>query len=245
MKKGLSFLLISALLLVCALSLLSCGEENIVYNLNGGALADGAPTAYKEGEEVDFTKIVPVKVGYSFLGWFSDKDCTVPIATTKGSTGEINLYAKWQPNIYSISNELNGGEIDKEIPSSYVHSVGIDLSELVPTKHGHRFDGWFLDEKFNTPATLDETRVGNVTIYAKWSPAEYKIEFCLDGGVLENAPSTYTFGEGLDLSALVPVKPGFTFAGWFSDTELLSPINGITEGQTGEIKIYASWTPNI
>ncbi|WP_337461028.1 leucine-rich repeat protein [Jutongia sp.] len=41
----------------------------------------------------------PVLEGYTFLGWFSDKECTQQVTEiTAGSTGDITLYALWEEN---------------------------------------------------------------------------------------------------------------------------------------------------
>ena len=37
----------------------------------------------------------PIREGYTFGGWFMDKDCTIPYDFSTPVTGDITLYAKW------------------------------------------------------------------------------------------------------------------------------------------------------
>ena len=38
-----------------------------------------------------------------------------------------------------------------------------------------------------------------------------------------------------------PVKPGYTFEGWYMDGEFTDEITEIPQGSTGDITLYAKW----
>lgn len=41
----------------------------------------------------------PVRPGYTFDGWYSDPECTIPFDFSKPVTGDIHIYAKWNKNV--------------------------------------------------------------------------------------------------------------------------------------------------
>ena len=61
-------------------------------------------------ESADIRLIAPTKEGHQFKGWYLDPDCTQSITTiTKGSYGDIDLYAKWQALTYKVTYTLPDG----------------------------------------------------------------------------------------------------------------------------------------
>ena len=38
-----------------------------------------------------------------------------------------------------------------------------------------------------------------------------------------------------------PVKPGYTFGGWYKDGEFTTQVTEIIQGTTGNITLYAKW----
>lgn len=41
----------------------------------------------------------PVRPGYTFDGWYADKECTIPFDFSKPVTGDVHIYAKWNKNV--------------------------------------------------------------------------------------------------------------------------------------------------
>ncbi len=41
----------------------------------------------------------PVRPGYTFDGWYSDPECTIPFDFSKPVTGDLHIYAKWNKNV--------------------------------------------------------------------------------------------------------------------------------------------------
>ena len=72
-------------------------EYTITYHLNGGTNSNDNPTNYTV-DTADITLVAPTQSGYEFGGWYktSDFDANSRISViTKGSLGNLNLYAKW------------------------------------------------------------------------------------------------------------------------------------------------------
>ena len=71
-------------------------EYAIKYNLNGGKNNKKNPSSYSNTSKTIKLKN-PVKKGYTFKGWYADKQYWKKItAIKKGSSGQKTLYAKWK-----------------------------------------------------------------------------------------------------------------------------------------------------
>lgn len=71
-------------------------EYAIKYNLNGGKNNKKNPSSYSNTSKTIKLKN-PVKKGYTFKGWYADKQYGKKItAIKKGSSGQKTLYAKWK-----------------------------------------------------------------------------------------------------------------------------------------------------
>lgn len=74
----------------------SITDYTITYVLNATNVQNDNPTAYTNNSDT-ITLKDPIREGYTFLGWFSDKELTQQVTEiAKGSTGNITLYAHWK-----------------------------------------------------------------------------------------------------------------------------------------------------
>ena len=71
----------------------------ITFDSNGGSYV--APVFKATGETLDLTTIVPTRTGYTFDGWYNDKDCTGDAVTTVSAAA--TLYAKWEPTTANLT----------------------------------------------------------------------------------------------------------------------------------------------
>ena len=72
-------------------------EFNISYDLDGG-IDGGNPTVYNNAS--DLKLIVPVKVGYDFIGWTGTgiTEPQVSVTVAKGTEGDLSFKANWAEN---------------------------------------------------------------------------------------------------------------------------------------------------
>jgi uncharacterized repeat protein (TIGR02543 family) len=149
----------------------------ITYELGGGQLAEGEtnPAAYTiESEGITLKN--PTREGYTFAGWtgteLDEASMNVTIAT--GKYGERSYTATWTPIIYTITYDLDGGQLAQgdTNPVEYtIESEGITLKN--PTKDGYDFAGWTggdLTEPTMT-VTIAKGSIGNRTYTATWTEA--------------------------------------------------------------------------
>lgn len=191
-------------------------------------------------ESETLTLLNPAKAYFDFIGWFTDENFTTSITEiSKGTHGDLNIYAKWSPTVYSINYVLNGGE-NADNPYSYVRS-DTDVILNAPVRAHYEFLGWF-DSANERIDRIASGVFGDVTLYAKWSANEYAISYFLFGGMQNVAnPSTYTV-EDDDIILAYPVKTYYDFDGWYSDADFKNKVDKIKTENGGNIELYAKWT---
>ena len=122
---------------------------------------------------------------------------------------------------------FSDGEATKVIDSK---SGVVELPEE-PTRSGYHFDGWFNADgsQFN-PRNVSAA----CEVSAKWTKI-YTVTFKTNGGEAVSPIDTYT-GE---ITLPTPVKNGFPFLGWFTDSELTNEFDG--KNITSDMTVYAKW----
>ena len=68
----------------------------LTYETNGGSYVGG--DTYKYGEKVAVSSTVPTRDGYTFAGWYLDKDLTQSAGKSVNIEKDTTLYAKWTPD---------------------------------------------------------------------------------------------------------------------------------------------------
>lgn len=212
---------------------------NLTYNLDGGENGPN-PKTYVIGKGARLSDAF--KDDYTFDGWFTDGEYTNQVTEiSTEQTGDLTLYAKFTRSYreYTIHYETNGGE-HPLTPNSYVWGVGATLTDA--TKDGYTFVGWYYDNEVFLERALEisSEQKGDVTLYARFvkNPTVSNITYQADGGVHTN-PATYTEGETVSLADAA--KEGYTFLGWYTDSECTNLITEISAEQTGDITLYAKF----
>ncbi len=124
---------------------------------------------YVEG----FAKPLPVSVreGYTFEGWFDNKDFTGSAQTTiaASATSDREYWAKYSKT-YAVTFVLNGGVIPKESFSFYTSGTGAVLPDSVVRSDSAVFVAWYTDAEFESKPVKEilPTDKGDMTFYAKW-----------------------------------------------------------------------------
>ena len=135
--------------------------------------------------------------------------------------------------------------------------------ELAPEANGHNEADWYYETQ-----VLDYSSAGGRAIPAEqfkcwqvtylyvsagWSGeitlkaipySEFAITYELDGGVNSPAnPSAYYEGKA-DIPLENATKSGYSFDGWYTDAAFSTQVTAISAEQTGNITLYAKFTPN-
>lgn len=142
-------------------------------------------------------------------------------------------------NKFTIDYELNGGTIDNPI---YEYVKGDNLKLPVPLKNGYEFEGWYLEKAFyNKIVRITKDMEENIVVYAKWKIIDYKINYNLNNGVLDNKFNSYNI-ETDDFIIDMPTRIGYKFLGWTSSSNK-KPTKDIEikKGTVGDISLVANW----
>ncbi|WP_310603038.1 InlB B-repeat-containing protein [Anaerosporobacter sp.] len=190
---------------------------------------------------------VPRKLGYDFVGWFTQEYGGKEITNTSivDVAGERTLYAHWKPSTYTVYFNANGGTISGSNSKTvtYKESYG---TLPVPTRDRYEFEGWYTQSTGGTRVTsLTQVEItGNQTLYARWNGKKYNVTFNANGGSCYTSSTVVTYYEKYG-ELPTPSKTGYSFAGWYTD------ITGgylITKDTTVTIDknqvLYARWNAN-
>lgn len=156
----------------------------VTYNANGGT---GAPAAQTKTHNVTLTlsSDEPIRDGYEFNSWNTKSDGTGTTYAPSGSyTGNapLNLYAKWDPEQYTITYDSDGGSaVD---PQTYDIEDDVTLA-ADSTKEGYDFIGWRLSSAVNTwqaktygaEENVGTGKYGDITLVAQWEAIDYTVTF--------------------------------------------------------------------
>ena len=147
--------------------------------------------------------------GYTFEGWYADKNFTEKVTFPYDVTRAQTLYAKWKKNTYTVHFETDGG--------TAVGDMIVSVIERSPSteKKGYTFEGWYADENFTEKVTFPYEVTKAQTLYAKWT---------------QNIPAGITFT--VDADGVLTGAEGLTESGM--TVEIPSVVNGIAVREIGQ-----------
>ena len=256
--------------LVTAETIVSTDEDHVLYahftpisyKIHYEGLEDGThknPESYT----IESSLIVlnpAAREGYTFDGWYETKDYSTEAVTLikTGSMGEKTLYAKWIENSYTVIFHSNNGN-DEQTRQEFTYTEKKALAAHSFARTAYSFDGWAVEAdgavkylEGEEVSRLSGLRNGEVHLYAKWTPVEYRILYenmkDLAGEDLANAqdnPESFTIENNqITLHDPAPRK-GYTFGGWYTDPALTQKAEGmLTLNSWHDWIFYAKWTAN-
>lgn len=147
--------------------------------------------------------------GYTFEGWYADKNFTEKVTFPYEVTRAQTLYAKWEKNTYTVHFETDGG--------TAVGDMTVSAIERSPSteKKGYTFDGWYTDKNFTEKVTFPYEVTAEQTLYAKWT---------------QDIPAGITFT--VDADGVLTGAEGLTESGM--TVEIPSVVNGIAVREIGQ-----------
>jgi uncharacterized repeat protein (TIGR02543 family) len=208
---------------------------SVTFTSNGGSIVASQSVIYNTAAT---TPATPTKPGYTFVGWYSDAALTTAFTFATLITADTTLYAKWTTNNYSVSFNSNGGSAVAS--QSVVYNTN-SAEPAVPTKPGYTFVGWYSDAALITTFTFVTPITADTTLYAKWTINSYNVTFNSNGGSAVTSQTVVYNTAAAEPAA--PAKPGYTFAGWYSDAALTAAFTFATP-ITADTTLYAKWNIN-
>ncbi len=209
-------------------------------------VSNGGTTVEKIAEEPGSnisSPTSPVREGYTFTGWFIDRNCTMEYHFTTMPESSVILYAGWEERIFQVKfylpiiNSVGGfvydGENNLVLNSSHYSSKtvaynGTLLAANIPTGVLENYTGYTGQWKYYNAENGEEiTSLTNIRtdINAKpvFSVKKYKIDFYIGQREDNNLFTTLyiDFGKEAEFPDANPTKIGYQFKHWmYNDTEL-------------------------
>ncbi len=225
---------------------------NVIFSGNGSTSGSMKNQSITYGSGTKLTANAYSRKGYTFNGWntkangkgtaYADKADGSTLTKTNGSS--VTLYAQWKKKNYTITYNLNSGTNSKDNPAKYnIETATITLQN--PTRKGYTFKGWYIDSNYkNQIKQIKKGSTGNKTLYAKWSKKSYTITYNLNSGTnSKDNPAKYNIGTAT-IKLKNPTRKGYTFKGWYTDSNYKNQIKQIKKGSTGNKTLYAKWSAN-
>ena len=223
--------------------------NGVIFNANGGK---GTMSSFELATGITSTlpKNTFTKDGYSFKGWATTKGGSVAYADvasyTMGTAESYTLYAVWEANKNTLVFDANGGSGSMSNMTIATDST-TELTSNAFTKIGYTFIGWATTKggsvEYTDGASYAMGTKNSYTLFAVWKVITYDISYELNDGINHDKnKNTYNIEEFIELKA--PFKSGYTFAGWFTDSNFNTLVEYIDIGSVGDKTFYAKWTPN-
>ena len=206
----------------------------------------------------------PTRTGYTFDGWYSDKNhtgnkMTQDVTFLRDST----LYAKWNPNTYTVTfhDNYNDPEVTSQQTFTYDVAQSLDCGSTIRRDY-YTLSGWAETsggpKKFAPTETVQSLiPEGNKDLYALWTYEPRRVTFDADGGKIKKdgaevdkvTVNTQEAPINTVKAADVPVpelREGYYFGGWYTQKNGKGDL--VKTGETKEptvftrdATVYAYW----
>lgn len=222
---------------------------------------------------------------YEFVGWFADPEATTyvsfsPLSTeeqtglqtlypsiTKFETHEtmpgynLRVYAGWKPKRFTVTIDVNGGNLPTEIALDNNNSFAVDYGDFVTnsiqkaTREGYELLGWYItnpDGTLGDPWIFGSPVTKNIKLTAKWrSTGQYRVRYVNDAtpddentNALFTDTSVYYRDNAtvttIDWATTGKTAPkGYQFSGWNYNDSTYMPCATFTVDISGAAAKYS------
>ena len=208
------------------------GTFHVIFNSTGGSAVETQQVAEngKAAKPED-----PTRVGYTFVGWYSDSGLTAFYDFETPVLGDVYLFAKWEEKaVYKVDFHTDGGSI---VEAQNVVENEKAVKPADPAREGYDFLGWYKDNGLTAAYDFENPVTENLTLYAKWEKF-YTVTFNTNGGsavpvqkIKENEKATKPSD---------PTRDGYDFVNWYPDREWTTSFD-FDSPVTGDLILYAKW----
>ncbi len=220
-------------------------KYTVIYNAQGG---ENGPSAqiFEYNSSVSITGAKPSKTGFIFKGWFTQPDgagTEYKAGDTYAQNADLMLYASWEREKYPVTFKANGGT---GAPEDTYKEYGLELvlPGKIPSYPGYDFVTWYSSSGTEYSPGSRYYSNSPLTLYARWTPAVYRVTFNANGAKAENTYAELTYGS---VYPALPVlsRTGYTFDGWYTQPASGTRIkSGDRVSITSNSVFYAHWNAN-
>ena len=221
---------------------------HFTFDANGGQFKDGNGTFEVDGNEGDVIYPEPTRAGYTFKGWYSQRDMSQfppnlwgyneykPTAPQAGT-----WFAAWEKNatqsIEVVSHFVGGDRDGSNVITAVDVAPDSSVADCVQA-----FDGYHATKVVSGVATsevevnMTSSLEGITTLYVYYEAdkveeqKEIPVTYVANGGQFADGQEVQqglTDSKGYMRQPLTPTREGYTFAGWY----WVSSLEGLTDEQ--------------
>ena len=201
----------------------------------------------------NFIMPVPVRAGYTFVGWFTAVTDGEQLTDAEGKSLKkydedeaIILYAVFEANANKVSFDANGGIGSMPEQTIYTDEIAKLVSNTF-AKAGYTFVGWATapdGKKVYNDTQSIEMGMESFTLYAVWEAKINTIRFDANGGSGEAFSQDIATDETRVLTKNTYTKNGYAFVGWAttpSGAIAYADQASYTMGTDASYTLYAVW----
>lgn len=200
-------------------------ESRTVIFISDGIEISQQEVLYQESAVAPTIENTPV--GYHFTQW--DQDFT-------SVTENITVEAVFARNIYNL--RLFKGS---EMIGNYQLEYGMSQALNYPNSPGEKFIGWYdSDENLITRDLSISMGAGDLDLYATYIPENYyRVDFnSAPVGIISVSVAE---GQKIGRPSVDPTRTGYTFEGWYKESQGTTLWQFDEEIITSDVVIYAKW----
>ena len=237
----------------------------IANDSEGSIRAEGEMHAeqFDYGTTQELTENAFTRTGYEFKGW---NTVAAPTAENPGTPyadkasvtieDDIKLYAQWEIITYTITYELNSGELPEGQTNPASYTVETDDFTLVnPVRTGYTFTGWNDGTAVAQSVVIVKNSTGNKTCTAEWTANNYTIRYEPNGGSGTAHSEDFTYDSeqvlaGWNLSGDPFERTGYRFTEWNTAADgsgtgytMHEKVKNLTAEPNVTVTLYARWEP--
>lgn len=178
------------------------------FDVDGGSFVNAQLVVY--GGYVQAPDVTPTKEGFTFNGWWKNKECTEKFLFTEPITQNTTIYAKWNPDTgvqWTINNYMqNVQQNDYDLGETLIRNDGITGQETQVFVKDYTGFHQNISRSDKTVMMRDDgTTEADVYYYRNVWTSKVPQN---DGSV---TVSTHVYGDGTFVD---PVRKGYTFDHW-------------------------------
>ena len=227
------------------------GGQNYYYSRTPYTLTlrnDGqvSTVPYRYGDQLDKLNDAPTRLGYTFGGWYTDKNYQNEFTATTMPAKDLTLFAKWVPVDINYFLVLRKEGADGKWSQTTVSHTG-KTDEIVPIDPAK----FLTDEENNTydipkPVSYKVNAEDGGTVSVSYARKRFSLTYNLNaadaGWVSDPGVRQYRLGAALKLLTQSYVtRAGYAFDGWYTDAGCTTAFTTGTM-PAENITLYAKWT---
>lgn len=202
--------------------------------------------SFRSSAELSVGSVVSRRAVVKALGISAIALCSASASAPRALALSPKAKKSKKPASYKIVYKLDGGANPASQILTVTRNKKVSVSKLkVPKRKGYKFTGWYSDSSCSVRAKTiaGVSKAAKRRVYASWKPKTYKISCDMGGGQqVITLPTSYTI-ESSSITLRHPVRDGYAFTGWYSDSALSQKKTKVKKGSTGNLKLYAGWSP--